>query len=284
MRKNTWWIALGVAVVLLALFSLKAPWFSQEENENLIGGLSTPESVAVGPDGKYYVSNLGRPGQRGDGKVVVVEDGTVRDLATGLDDPKGIVIWEDHLYVADIDKVWRISQSGEKELIFGPEGFPRRPLFLNDIAVDTDGNLYISDTQLGLIFKACLCGSVSTFLDRGRFPELQGPNGLVFDQEGALLVIDFNTGKLLKIRPDGSGEVIGEGFGGGDGLAFDIAGNLYISDYKGGKVFRRAPDGRVELIAQGLEAPADIAVDLEQNLLLIPEMGADRLRLIELGG
>ena len=283
MRRYTWWIALGIALVLIALFSLRAPWLSRKGGENLITGLSTPESVAVGPDGKYYVSNLGRPGQRGDGAIKVVENRTVKDLTTGLDDPKGVAIWDGKLYVADIDKLWRISLSGEKELLLGPEEFPRRPLFLNDVVFDTSGNLYVSDTQLGLIFKLSPDGEAGIFADRSRFPELRGPNGLAFDREGDLLVIDFNTGKLLKIKPDGSAEVIGEGFGGGDGLVIDAEGNLYISDYKGGKIFKRAPDGSTEVIAEGLKAPADIAIDPKRSLLLVPEFNGDRLRLIKIG-
>ena len=271
-----------LAVLLLALFfALRS---MVPGSEDLIRGFKTPESVAVGSDGKYYVSNLGRPGLRGDGaiKVVEVEDGTIKDLVTGLDDPKGVAIWDDKLYVADIDKIWRISLAGQKELFLRPEDFPRRPLFLNDIAVDTDGNLYISDTQLRLIFKVSPDREVSILADRSMIPELRGPNGLIFDSEGNLQVIDFNTGKLLKIRPDGSDEVIGEGFGGGDGLAFDSEGNLYISDYKGGKIFKRAPDGSTEVIAQGLKGPADIAIDVKRNLLLVPEFKGDRLRLIRL--
>jgi len=281
-RRNTWWIALGAVAILIALFSLRAPWLSRRSGENLISGLSTPESVAVGPDGRYYVSNLGRPGQRGDGAIKTVEDGTVKDLVSGLDDPKGVAIWEGQLYVADIDKLWRISLNGQKELLLGPEEFPRRPLFLNDVAFDASGNLYVSDTQLGLIFKVTPKREATIFADRSRFPELRGPNGLAFDQEGNLLVIDFNTGKLLKIDQDGSGEVIGEGFGGGDGLALDSEGNLYISDYRGGRIFKRAPDGSTEVIAQGLKAPADIAIDPKQNLLLVPEFNGDRLRLLKL--
>lgn len=282
MRKLTWWIALGVAVVLIALFSLKAPWLRERGGAEVITGLATPESVAVGPDGEYYVSNIGRPGQRGDGKVVVVENGAVKDLATGLDDPKGIALREGYLYVADVDKIWKISLDGEKELLLGPEGFPRRPLFLNDVVFDPSGNLYISDTQLGLIFKVTPEREATVFADRSTVPELRGPNGLLFDPEGDLLVVDFSTGKLLKLAPDGSGEVIGEGFG-GDGLTADGKGNLYISDYRGGKVFRRAPDGSVELLAEGLRGPADIALDQAKGLLLVPEFNADRLRLIELG-
>lgn len=282
--KSKWFVVAPLAVLLVVFFfALRS---MAPKPEDLIEGFSTPESVAVGPDGRYYVSNVGQPGQPGDGAIKVVKDRVVEDLATGLDDPKGVVIWEEQLYVADIDRVWQISLSGQRELFIGPEDFPTPPRFLNDVAFAPSSDyLYISDTQLGIIFRvrACLCGGVRIFAERARFPELQGPNGLAFDREGNLLVIDFSTGKLLRITSDGSGEVIGEGFGGGDGLAIDAEGNLYISDYKGGKIFKRAPDGATEIIAQGLKAPADIAIDLERNLLLVPEFSGDRLRLIPLG-
>lgn len=299
MKRYLWLAALGAVLVLIVLFSARTPHVSQtqvassgggegesSEEVEVITGLSTPESVAVGPDGKYYISNLGRPGQRGDGSIKLIEGGVIQDLVSGLDDPKGLAIYGNFIYVTDIDKVWRVSLGGQKEVFIGPEAFPKRPAFLNDLAfAPASDRMYISDTQLGAIFtaRACLCGGVTIFTDRARLPELQGPNGLAFDARGNLLVIDFATGKLFQLRPDGSGEVVGEGFGGGDGLAFDAAGNLYISDYKGGRIFRRSPDGSATVFAQELKAPADIAVDLDRKMLLIPEFEADRLKLIPLG-
>ncbi len=298
MKRYLWLAALGVMLVLLVIFGARTLRVSQPQTqtqvsgggesggEELITGLAVPESVAIGPDGKYYVSCLGRPGERGDGSIKLIGDGAIRELVSGLDDPKGLAIYGDALYVPDIDKIWRVSFSGQKELFLGPEAFPKRPAFLNDVAFKpASDRMYISDTQLGLIYtvRACLCGGVQIFSQRAGFPELQGPNGLAFDREGNLLVIDFSTGKLLRLKADGSsGEVIGEGFGGGDGLAFDGAGNLYISDYRGGKIFKLPPDGASTTFAQGLKAPADIAVDPGRNLLLVPEFEADRLRLLPL--
>lgn len=291
MNRYLWLVAIGAVLALIVVLGARTTRVSQPEvgsaDGEWIGGFSKPESVAVSPDGKYFVSNVGQPGRTGDGKIMVLEkDGMLRDLAIGLDDPKGLTIYGNALYVMDIDKVWRISLSGQKELFLGPEAFPRRPAFLNDaVFKPASDRMYISDTQLGLIYtvRTCLCGGVTVFAERARLPGLEGPNGLAFDPDGNLLVIDFSTGKLLRLEPDGSGEVIAEGFGGGDGLAFDAAGRLYISDYKGGRIFKRSPDGSSEVIAEGLEGPADIAVDLERSLLLVPEFNADRLRLIPLG-
>jgi len=298
-RKYIWWSALAVILALVAVLLLvprlgRTPTGGEGEPRVLAEGLLvTPESVAVGPDGKYYASNLGRPGKGGDGFIARVdpESGKFEKLAGGLDDPKGVAFWEGQLYIADLDKVWRVSVlsagEGEKELFLGPEDFPRRPVFLNDLVIDSSGNLYLSDTRLGAIFRVTPQGEAVVFASRDEFGELQGPNGLAIGPDGSLLVVDFNSGKLLRLAPDGSsGEVIGEGFGGGDGLALDPQGNVYISDYRNGKVFRRRPQGEVELVARGLESPADISLDLERGLLLVPEFTGNRLRLIpiELGG
>ncbi|MCR4403766.1 MAG: hypothetical protein NUW06_00440 [Candidatus Acetothermia bacterium] len=291
MKGYLWLVVIGALVALTVILGVKSVRVAQTEvsgeEGGSIGGFSKPESVAVGPEGKYYVSNVGQPGRAGDGKIMALgKDGTLEDLALGLDDPKGFAIYGEALYVADIDKVWRVSLNGHKELFLRPEDFPRRPAFLNDVALaPSSDRLYISDTQLGVIFtvRTCICGGVTIFAQRARFPELQAPNGLALDGAGNLLVIDLSTGKLLEIEPNGSSaEVIGEGFGGGDGLAFDPAGNLYISDYAGGRIFKRSPEGTSEIFAEGLESPADIAVDPERNLLLVPEFNADRLRLISL--
>ena len=284
MRRYLWWSALAAILALIVLV-VAVPRLQQGRGPeaSVIAGLATPESVAVGVDGDvYYISNLDRPGTPGDGFIARVVDGKVERWVTGLDDPKGIVLCGGKLYVADIDKVWQITLEGEKELLAGPEDFPVRPAFLNDTVCDSSGNLYVSDTRLGVIFKITPDGQADIFADREHVPELRAPNGLLFSGED-LLVLDFSSGKLIKIKPDGEWEVLAEGFGAGDGLAADVQGNFYLSDYRGGKVYRWWPDGERKVIAQGLKSPADIAVDLKKELLLIPEFAGNRLQLIPLG-
>jgi hypothetical protein len=80
-----------------------------------VTGLKNPESAAVGPDGKVYVTVIGEREKKGDGSVAIVESsGKITTFATGLDDPHGVVIVADSLYIADVKVVWKIPRSLRK--------------------------------------------------------------------------------------------------------------------------------------------------------------------------
>ncbi len=57
-------------------------------------------------------------------------------LADGLNDPKGIDMFNNQLYVADMDQVVRIDLQGNKTVIAKPSDFQSKPVFLNDIEID----------------------------------------------------------------------------------------------------------------------------------------------------
>lgn len=289
-----------IAILLLTLTSLvnTAPMFQINRRVEL-RGFMTPESAAVGPDGRYYISNIGSLNRDEDGTIKVISgnpfDGTaeVTDVATGLNGPSGILFMGTELFVVDQGMVWRIEtageMAGEKTVFLPPEAFPGGSEQLNDIAADADENIYISDTRRGVIFKADLDGLVSIFLDEGPENPLRSPNGLLIDAEGqlseqpgSLLVVDVTTGDLVAVAPDGSSaEVIGEGFGSGDGLVFDAQGNLYITDFLVGRVFRMAPDRTSEAIAR-TQSPADLTVDREKGWLIVPNFLRNRVTFMEL--
>ena len=126
----------------IALFGV-----AQAGEPKTIKGLKNPESAAVGPDGKVFVTVIGERAKKGDGSVAVVEpSGRITTFATGLDDPHGVVIVGDSLYIADVKVVWKVDAKGKVEVFLGPEGFPRAPGYLNDIAYDGKGNFYVSDS------------------------------------------------------------------------------------------------------------------------------------------
>ena len=67
-------------------------------------GFMMPESVAEGPDGSIYVSEIGERDIDKDGKISKINrDGTIETVASGLYDPKGIVFFNDKQHCSCID-------------------------------------------------------------------------------------------------------------------------------------------------------------------------------------
>jgi glucose/arabinose dehydrogenase len=253
----------------------------------LAEGLKNPESVAVGPNGRLYVSVIGEFDTDGDGSVVVIENGKVTTLAAGLDDPKGLAVTPQFIYVADKKKVWRIGK-GKADVFAPTNSFPVEPMFLNDLVVDPEsGTLYVSDSgdkkgAGGAVFRITPQGQVSVVVDAKKLPGLHTPNGVAMDGAAHILLADFGTGKLYRVKvADGSSEMIAEGLGAADGLAWDHFGRLYVSDYKGGRVFGIArPGDKPVLVAQGFKQAADICYDHANKRILVPDMAAGTLTAI----
>ena len=67
--------------------------------------------------------------------------------------------------------------------------------FANDIAIDADGNAYISDWYAKVIYKVDLAGNASLFwTNETGIPS--GPNGLDFNSDGYLLVSILNVNSI----------------------------------------------------------------------------------------
>lgn len=253
-----------------------------------IKGLVNPESVLVGADGRIYVSEIGEFGKDGDGKITVIgKSGVPQMFAQGFDDPKGLARWKHTLFVADKTRVWKISPAGKAVVFAKADAFPQPPLFLNDLAFDSRGNLYVSDTGdmqaggKGAIFKITPKGKVSLVINEARDARIKSPNGLLFERPGKLLVVDFSSGELLRLDVAKlTLEKVAEGFGGGDGLARDATGTLFISDWKGGRVWKldtRQKNAKPEQYAQTFQSAADIALSRDGKHILVPDMKAGTL-------
>lgn len=258
-----------------------------------ITGLKTPESVVQAKDGKIYVSEINEFGKDGDGQISVIENGQASLFADGLDDPKGLIIIGDYLYVADKIKIHKINltDASQKEVFVPASAFPKTPQFLNDIEADPQGNLYVSDSgdiqgtgKGGAIYKVNANGEVTKLIDGSDNPVVMAPNGLLADDTGKFLTfVDFTSGILYNLNTE-TGEVsdIEEGFGGGDGIVHHSNGTLYVSDWKNGKVFSINVQGDIATIGAQYQAAADIAITKDERYLMVPDMKAGELDFIDL--
>jgi sugar lactone lactonase YvrE len=271
-------------LVGLAAAAMAGPLAAQQPQ--IITGLKQPESIAIGPGGKVYVSETGEYEKANDGYISVLEGGKLRKFATGLDDPHGIKWYKDHLFVSDnMGMVWRIDSQGNAERFVDVTDFPRKVTNFNDIEVDADGNLYISDSGDwegggGNIFRITQDKKITPVITYEDDVKVVSPNGLLMDGADKLLEVDYTTGILYRVDLKGhSMEKVAGGFGASDGLVRDAKGRLIITDYAGHRVFvLTKPDAKPqEITVSGIDSAADLAISPDGNSLIIPDMGGGRL-------
>jgi gluconolactonase len=249
-----------------------------------ITGLKSPESVLQTNDGTIYISEIGEFGKDGDGQISKVDkNGIVSVFAKGLDDPKGLTMLGNKLYVADKTKIIELSQDGSTSIYVDTQAFPKIPQFLNDLESDNYGNIYVSDSgdlkKGGAIYKVSKDKKVSTVVDSSNHNVL-APNGLLYEGRNSLLEVDFESGILYRINlANGNMTKLAEGFGGGDGLVKTKNGKIYISDWKNGMI-NQVSAGKAKLISSGLESSADIAISHDGKYLLVPLMKPGELAYI----
>lgn len=272
-----------ILLLLLALFPVAA----LAKDPVKITGLKTPESVVQAKNGTIYISEINEFGKDGDGQISKVDTkGNVTVFATGMDDPKGLAIIGEKLYVADKNRVLEVNKDGTWQVYGAQMAFPGTPVFLNDLEADKLGNLYVSDSgdlkSGGQIYKITKGGEKVSIVVDSKNPDILAPNGLLFEGRNNLLSVDFESGILYRVNlSTGKTTKLAEGFGGGDGMVKTSAGKIYISSWKDGKVYRVSA-GKAVLVKQGYQAAADIALSNDEKYLMVPDMKAGELDFIEL--
>lgn len=265
-----------------------------ETKHSPITGLLTPESVAQAKDGRIYVSEINGFGKDGDGQIRVINQGKTSVLLAGLDDPKGLAIIGDDLYIADKTKVLKVNTKTAmpKAEVFVPaSAFVHAPQFLNDLEADAQGNLYITDSgdilgsgKGGAIYKVSPKGEVTLLLDGEKDARILAPNGLLTSADGnTLYLVDFTSGVLYgyQLKTQALAE-IAQGFGGGDGIVRDKDDMLYVSDWKSGRVFSVNAKGETSVIKEGYQSAADIVLSYDGKYIMVPDMKAGVVDFIPL--
>jgi len=254
----------------------------------------TPESVL--PDtggGRLFVSNIdGAPNDK-DGKGFISllgADGRLIQLewVSGLNAPKGMALVGRRLFVSDVDVLVEIdADSGHIVARHAAQD----AVFLNDVAADAQGNVYITDMVLNRIYR--FDGKVlMPWLDA---PELSNPNGLVASG-GSLYVAcwgvmnpaDFSTEvpghiKAISLRTKamsdhGSAAPIGNL----DGIEMTADGQLLVTDWMAGGLMRVSADGTVTRLDALAPGSADLGLSADGRTAYIPMMKDGIVRAIAL--
>jgi len=277
-----------VVVLLLPAQLLAQKPASLQPIHATIDSIPGPESVAVGPDGAWYVSAFGKFGNGLDGAVYRVDpqSGKSEVYATGLEDPCGVIFVGSTLWAADRKGVYRVSR-GNAELVYPAKDFPRPLHFLNDLAVGRNGELYVSDTGdstangHGAVFRLSP-GKPPTVLAGSDTVKAQSSvNGLFSAGGDSMYTVGYRTGVLSVSDGKGGWRDLASGLGSPDGIAAAPSGGFYISDNVGGDLFlvRSEPGAKPVKMASGLQSPADLIVDRKRGVLVVPENSGNRLSI-----
>jgi sugar lactone lactonase YvrE len=278
------------------------------------------EGVAVAPDGTVYSPSYGynRDGTLGGyGELFVFAPNgqLLTDFPVIGSSPHLIGLEYQQssksLLVADLGKplVWKVDPETHTTSMFmqAPTIIPGKSPGLNALTFDKSGNVYVSDSFQGVIWRTGPSGGTPTawyaptnpgqndpLLPDANEGEILSPpfgaNGIEFNNEGtALFALNTAYNSIVKIpvKNDGSagtGVTFTTGLNGPDGLAVDANDNLWVAANQGDEIVVVDPNGRVvakkgdfngvasDGSIQGLLFPASVEFSPDKSRLYITNL------------
>jgi hypothetical protein len=237
---------------------------------------------------RYLISNLGTRGPENNGYISIMSpDGAIVNQkfieggknGVTLIDPLGISIQNGIIYVADITHMRKFDLK---------TGAPRGEVALpganrpNDIFATADGTVYISDNggQVGTVIKVSPTNQVS--LLQPRDDVMEKPNGVAVMPDGTIvhggrgvnLSFRDTSGKLLREKTMPTGQF--------DALVPLADGSLLVASQGGKNVYKMSAAGEITEVAKEIPVPAAIGYDTKRNRLLIPQIAAASITMVDL--
>jgi hypothetical protein len=196
-----------------------------------------------------------------------------RDGGTGPNDPAVSVVRTFNMQTGAPGRSFRVERS---------TGF-------NDIEVADDGTIYGTQTGTGgqtpdpmtwQVWKITPDGNASMFVQGA---PLRQPNGIAFDPEGNIVVVNIGTEDVITFSKDAKVIRTEKAVqSGNDGIVVLRNGTKYVSSVVNGGVSRIRPGRNAELIAQNIPNPASMCYDPDANQLVIPMNANNALAFIKL--
>jgi serine/threonine protein kinase, bacterial len=281
--KRKWWIAIGVAVILIAaVFGyLVRPHSSgpaaQACGQNVLpfNGLNfrlSPGGVAVDSSGAAYVTNQGMYGR----VVKLAPDSSTPTVLpfTGLYQPQGVAVDSSGtVYVTDFNHrvvMLPAGSNNQTQLPFAGLSYPE------GVAVDSSGTVYVADRGNNRVVKLAAGSNAPIDLP---FNGLKNPDGVAVDGAGNVFVADTDNNRVVKLQAGTNDQVVlpFPGLTVPWGVAVDAAGNVYVSEHDSNQVLKLPAGSNVPtpLALTGLNTPLQLAVDKNGNIY-VADRGNDQ--------
>lgn len=251
----------------------------------VVEGLDGPEAVRWDRDqGVWFVSNFGGDAE-GDGFISRVSAGgqieslrfIVGDAEAPLDDPRGMEIIGDTLWVADARGVHGFNRRTGDRVAF-IDFSAHEPGFLNDVARGPEGGLWVSDTGRSRLYR--IRGRNVLVVKEGA--DLASPNGIHYDSyRERFILAPWEEGaggiKAWQVGMDAV-EHLGDSQGGSfDGVeVVDL--RVLVASQADSAIHILALDSvRTRPFIKVGGRPADIGVDREGRRIAVPYIALDRV-------
>ena len=263
------------------------PWFVRD-------GFVAPEAVRYDPEQDvYFVGNWGRgPASDTDNNGYISRmkpDGqieTLKFIAGGtnhvvLHAPRGMYIVGDTLWVADADAVRGFNRrTGDKVANYDFSGFDRG--FLNDVAADATGTVYVTDTGKNKLYKVQGQGGPTVVVADSA---LGAPNGITWDAaNNRVIIVPFGGYKGIRAWVPGTTTLTDAGMSTGakyDGVEVLSGGRILVASQADTSLHLFSGTSGHAII-HTIGPPADIAVDTKRNRVAVPVVGMNHVEIYEL--
>ena len=280
-----------------AIYSAESCSYDAERGVIVVPNRGVPQIVQAN---NGWVSFINHDGSVHTARWIGVQNSAQRSSLTPplvLNEPFGSDIVKGILYVADLDGGTRADEPSVAVIrrfdmkTGAPAGETRvsQSAGLNDIEVADDGTIYATQTgDLGdnpnpatfQVFKISPTGQASIFVQG---TPLNQPNGIAFDPQGNIVVVNVGDPAVLTFSPTGQllkTETAAQA--GSDGLVIMADGTKYVSSVRNGGVSRIRPGKPAELIARNVPNAASMCYDAGANQLVIPMNPTTGLAFVKL--